>query len=45
VLDIKLYARLTGTPEPDVAGMDHDGAARWLSGLWQHWLAQGGPMK
>lgn len=42
---IKLFSRLTTTPEPDVDSMDFGVAARWLGGLWHAWDAQGNPLK
>ena len=42
---IKLYSRLTSSPEPDIERMDFTDAARWLGGLWHTWDRQGNPLK
>lgn len=42
---IKLYSRLTSTPEPDIGRMNFTDAAHWLSGLWHVWDLQGNPLK
>ena len=42
---IRLYSRLTMTPEPDVDALNFDDAERWLGARWHDWLGQGGPLK
>ena len=42
---IRLYSRLTNTPEPNIDSMVFGEAAAWLGGLWHAWDAQGGPLK
>ena len=43
--NIRLYSRLTTTPEPDTGAMDFDMAERWLAARWHDWIAQDGPIR
>jgi len=42
---IKLYSRLTLTPEPDYDALDFDAAEEWLADRWQEWSKQGNPIR
>ena len=42
---IKLYSKLTMSPEPDYEGMSFAQGEEWLSDLWKAWQAQGTPAR
>jgi hypothetical protein len=42
---IKLYSKLTMTPEPDYDALTFADAEAWLSDLWKTWQAQGTPTR
>ena len=42
---IRLYSKLTMTPEPDYEDMTFVEGEEWLAGLWHAWRAQGTPTR
>ena len=43
---MQLLSRLTRTPEPDIEGMDWNGANAWLHARWREWMGVlGGPIQ
>eukprot|EP01052_Picozoa_sp_SAG31_P023216 SAG31_NODE_1899_length_6960_cov_18.360880_4_plen_167_part_00 len=42
---IKLYSKLTMTPEPNYEALDFQSAEKWLSDLYKQWVTQGSPTR